>query len=187
MKILFVGRLVDFKDPVVFLKAARLLSSNAAETPHEFIIAGDGGLMKECKELARGFDNIHLLGWVKQEIVNDLMHQADVFCQLSPYENIWAATLISAMKHKKAIICTNVGYTSTFLKNDHHAILIPSRDHAGLAKAITRLSNDSELRRVLGENAFSFVQENLSVEKITDEIRHLLIHTVEQWKASRLT
>lgn len=185
MKILFVGRLVDFKDPVVFLKAARLLSSNAAETPHEFIIAGDGGLMKECKELAGGFDNIHLLGWVKQEIVSDLMDEADVFCQLSPYENIWAATLISAMKHKKAMICTNVGYTSTYLKNDCHVILVPPRDYAGLASAITKLSNDSELRRMLGENAFSFVQENLSVEKITDEIRHLLIHTVEQWKASR--
>ena len=134
--------------------------------------------MKECKELARECDNIHLLGWLKQETVNDLMSETDIFCQLSPYENLWSSTLISAMKCKKDIICTNVGYTSTYLKNGHHAILIPPRDHVGLASAITRLSNDSELRCMLGENAFSFFQENLSVEKITDEIRQLLVNTV---------
>lgn len=182
---LFVGRLVDFKDPITFVKAARLLSNSMAETPHQFMIAGDGELMKECKELASGCGNIHLLGWMKQETVNGLMDQADVFCQLSPYENIWAATLISAMKHKKAIVCTNVGYTSTYLKHDYHAILIPPRDPSGLANAITRLSNDSKLRHMLEENAFSFVRENLSVEKITDEIRHLLMDTVGQWKTSR--
>jgi glycosyltransferase involved in cell wall biosynthesis len=80
---------------------------------------------------------------------------------LSPYENIWAATLISAMKHKKAVICTDVGYTRTFLKHGYHVILIPPKDPAALAEAITKLANDSELRRMLGENAHSFVKENL--------------------------
>jgi glycosyltransferase involved in cell wall biosynthesis len=186
LKILFVGRLVDFKDPIAFIKAARLLSSNSPETIHQFTIAGDGELMKECQELARGYDNIHLLGWVKQEIVNDLMDQSDVFCQLSPYENIWAATLISALKHRKAVICTNVGYTSNFLKHGYHVILVPPRDPAALAEAITKLANDSKLRRVLGENAYSFVKEILGVDRIADEIHDLLIRTVEQWKQSQL-
>jgi len=183
VKILFVGRLVDFKDPITFIKAACFLSDNKGKALHQFIIAGDGKLMKTCQGLARGHDNIHFLGWVKQEVVNDLMSQTDIFCQLSPYENIWATTLISAMKNKKAIVCTDVGYTSTYLKHDYHAILILPKDYAGLANAIDKLSNDSELRRMLGENTFSFVQENLSVEKIAGEVRRLLTYAKEQWNS----
>ena len=186
MKILFAGRLVDFKGPIIFIKAAQSLSQSMTETPHQFIVAGDGKLMKECRKLASGYSNINLLGWVKPETVNDLMDQSDVFCQLSPHENIWAATLISAMKHKKAIICTDVGYTGTYLTHNYNVLLIPPNDHVALAEAINKLANDSELRRKLGENAYSFVQENLSFEKITGEIRQLLAHTMEEWKRSQL-
>jgi len=187
LNILFAGRLIGFKDPVTFVKAARLLSQTLIEPAHQFVIAGDGELLEECRKLAFGYKNISVLGWVKPEKVDDLMIHADIFCQLSPYENLWASTLISAMKHKKAIICTNVGYTNTYLTHKYHAFLIPPNNHVALAEAIKNLANDNELRRMLGENAYSFVQENLSIERITDEIRQLLIHTVEQWKRGQLT
>lgn len=178
LNILFVGRLVDFKDPVTFVKAARLLGQNMIEPAHQFVIAGDGRLLEECRKLAFGYENISILGWVKPEEVNDLMSRADIFCQLSPYENIWASTLISAMKHKKAIICTNVGYTDTYLTHKYHVFLIPPNNHVALAEAINNLANDNELRCMLGKNAYSFVQENLSVEKIADQIRQLLIQSL---------
>jgi len=187
MKILFVGRLVDFKGPIIFIKAAQFLSQNTPENPHEFIVAGDGELMNECKKLASGYSNISLLGWVDQQTVNDLMDQADVFCQLSPYENIWAASLISAMKHKKAVICTDVGYTRTYLTHNYNVFLIPPNDHVALAEAIKKLANDSQLRHILGENARSFVRENLSVEKITGEIQQLLVQVVEQFREKRIS
>lgn len=184
MKVLFVGRLVDFKDPVTFIKAAQLLAY------HQFILAGDGELMKECVILAEGFGNICLLGWVKHEDVNALMDEADIFCQLSPYENIWASTLISAMKHKKAIVCTDAGCTKSFLKNYFHALLIPPRDHVALAKAITRLAVNDELRLGLGESASSLVEDTLSVERIVGEIHRMIanaVDTFEREKEGKLT
>jgi len=178
MNILFAGRLVEFKDPVTFVKAACLLSQNMTDPAHQFIIAGDGELLEECKKLAFGYDNVSILGWVKPEKVSELMSQADIFCQLSPYENLWATTLISAMKYKKAIICTRVGYTDTYLTHGQHVLLIPPKDHVALAEAIGILVNDDELRRTLGENAYSFVQQNLSIEKIADQIRQLLVQSL---------
>jgi glycosyltransferase involved in cell wall biosynthesis len=182
MNVLFVGRLVKFKDPVTFIKAARLLSQSKIESAYQFVIAGDGELLEECKKLALGHQNITLLGWVKPEKVMDLMSQADIFCQLSPYENIWATTLISAMKYKKAIICTNVGCTGKYLKHKYHVFLITPNDHVALAEAISILASDDDLRRTLGENAYSFVQENLSIEKITDQIRQLLTESLVERK-----
>jgi glycosyltransferase involved in cell wall biosynthesis len=178
MNVLFVGRLVKFKDPVTFVKAACLLSQSTNEPTYQFVIAGDGELLEECRKLAFGHENITILGWVKPEKVNDLMSRADIFCQLSPYENIWATTLISAMKYKKAIICTNVGYTGTYLRHKYHVFLITPSDHVALAEAINILANNDDLRRTLGENAYSFVQENLSIEKITDQIRQLLTQSL---------
>lgn len=179
MNILFAGRLVDFKDPVTFVKAARLLSQNMVEPAYHFVIAGDGDLLEECRKLALGYKNISILGWVKPEKVDELMIQADIFCQLSPYENLWASTLISAMKHKKAIICTAVGCTSTYLTHKYHAFLIPPSNHVALAEAIGVVANDSEIRRMLGENAYAFVQENLSMEKIANQIRQLLLQSLQ--------
>jgi glycosyltransferase involved in cell wall biosynthesis len=180
MKILFAGRLVDFKDPLTFIKAALLLNRDPTTEVHDFIVAGDGELLKACKQLAAKQANINLLGWIEQKKVTELMIQADVFCQLSPFENIWAASLISAMKHKKAIICTNVGYTNQFLKDGQNAILIPARDETRLAEAITALSENPELRGKLGTNAYTFVEEHLTVQKIATEIQNLLKKTVEQ-------
>jgi glycosyltransferase involved in cell wall biosynthesis len=179
LNILFAGRLVDFKDPVTFVKAARLLSQNMVEPAYHFVIAGDGDLSEECRKLALGYKNISILGWVKPEKVDELMIQADIFCQLSPYENLWASTLISAMKHKKAIICTAVGCTSTYLTHKYHAFLIPPSNHVALAEAIGVVANDSEIRRMLGENAYAFVQENLSMEKIANQIRQLLLQSLQ--------
>jgi glycosyltransferase involved in cell wall biosynthesis len=175
MKILFAGRLVDFKDPITFIKAACYDSTRK----FDFIVAGDGELMGICKKLAEDCKNVQMLGWLKQDAVNNLMREADIFCQMSPYENLWAATLVSAMKYKKAIICTNAGYTSKYLKPDYHAVLIPPRDSFALAEAIVRLSNDDKLRQTLGENAFSFVSEDLSTESIVKEIRDMLLNVVE--------
>lgn len=179
MNILFAGRLVDFKDPVTFVKAARLLNQNKTEPAHQFVIAGDGVLLEEIRKLAFGHKSISILGWVKPEKVDELMVHADIFCQLSPYENLWASTLISAMKHKRAIICTDVGYTNKYLVHKNHVFLIPPKDHVALAEAIKVLANDNEMRRTLGENAYSFAQENLSVEKIAGQIRQMLLQLLQ--------
>jgi glycosyltransferase involved in cell wall biosynthesis len=183
MNVLFVGRLVDFKDPVTFVKAARLLSEKN-EPSYQFVIAGDGVLLKEIKELSSGYKNISVLGWIRPEKVDELMVQADIFCQLSPYENLWASTLISAMKHKRAVICTDAGYTSKYLLHKRHVFLIPPRDHGALAKAIEILAKDNDMRSMLGENAYSFVEDNLSVEKIAGQIRQLLLQSLQSSQSS---
>jgi glycosyltransferase involved in cell wall biosynthesis len=184
LNIFFAGRLVGFKDPLTFVKAARLLSQNTNELAHQFVIAGDGELLEECRRLASGYKNISILGWVEPEEVDELMSQADTFCQLSPQENLWASTLICAMNHRKAVICTDVGYTGRYLKHKHHVFMIPPNNPTALAEAITVLANDDQMRQTLGENAYAFVQENLSLEKIANQIRQLLIQSLQAQKAS---
>jgi glycosyltransferase involved in cell wall biosynthesis len=175
LKILFAARLEAVKDPITFVKAGTQLPN------HEFIVAGDGSLKKQCEILAYGSNNIELLGWVNAETVGRLMKEADVFCQLDNVDNIWSSSLVAAMKNNKAVICTNTGFTSKYLKDNYHVLLISPQKCSELVSAIERMSNDPELRHRLGENARAYVDENLSIEKIVEEIRCLITSTVKDW------
>lgn len=167
MKILYAARLVNFKDPLTFIEAANKMPQ------HIFILAGDGPLMQKCKQKAG--NNTKILGWIPQTKVNQLMKNSDIFCQLSPTENIWSASLIAAMKNKMPIICTNAGYTQKYLKNRVHCLLVQPRNPNDIAKAIELLTKNQTLKEKLGENAYDYVQENLKTTKITKEIHNLLI------------
>lgn len=169
MKILFAARLTDFKDPLTFIKTSTLMQK------HQFIVAGSGKLMTKCREEAGS--NVKFLGWVTQTEVNQLMDECQIFCQLSPFENIWSSSLVGAMKHKMAIICTDVGYTRLYLQNMFNVLLIPSRNPKQLMLAIRKLVKDERLRFYLGENASLYVKERMCCGNILKSIE-LLVHSI---------
>lgn len=171
MNVLFAARLVPFKDPITFVKAAKLRPQD------QFVLAGDGSLKTECLTIAPS--NLSILGWVNQQEALALIRDCDVFCQLSPTENIWSASLIQAMKNGKAIVCTDAGYTRTYLQDRVHALLIKPHKEVELALALADLENKS-FRERLGENAYKFVAENLSFEKISSEISNLIYEMVNE-------
>jgi len=166
MRVLFAARLVDFKDPITFIRASLVLPQ------HKFVVAGDGQLFDECRRMAGS--NVTFLGWVAQPVVNENMLNSEVFCQLSPVENIWSSSMILAMKYRKAIVCTNVGYTPRFLKDGVHALMIPARDENALVDALIKLQHD-DLRLTLGTNAYQYYREFLDMPTIAGKI-HDLVH-----------
>jgi glycosyltransferase involved in cell wall biosynthesis len=176
MKILFAGRLVDFKDPITFVKASILLPE------HKFFLAGSGVLMEECKKLAP--KNLKILGHITQLDVNSLMNNCDIFCQLSPYENIWASSLIGAMKHNLAIICTDSGLTKKFLSHNTNSLLIPSRSYKALVSAIRELE-EPKTRMKLVQNAKDYYNKNLSVDSICKNVQEIIHNTCLKTKGMK--
>jgi glycosyltransferase involved in cell wall biosynthesis len=170
-KVLFVGRLCEWKDPLLFIKAAKLLTYFSSEA--EFIVAGDGILAAECKKLAASCENIHLLGWVSEKEVSKLMQEADIFCQLSPYENIWASTLVNALKHGKAIVCTDTKFTRKLLSDNVNCVFVAS-DASELARKLKVLIENKDYREFLGCNAKRFYDDNLEPKKIVAAFFKLL-------------
>jgi glycosyltransferase involved in cell wall biosynthesis len=161
MKILFLGRLDDFKDPLTFIATAKLCNE------HTFLLCGDGPLMAECKKRAEHIENLQVLGWVDRKI----MGECDVFCQLSPVENLWAASMIESMYQKVPIIATNVGYTDKYMKG--RAILIQPESPKALAKAIKQYE-DPELRKKMASEAYKFAKKELSLKNIAKEFTEVL-------------
>jgi glycosyltransferase involved in cell wall biosynthesis len=54
--------------------------------------------------------------------------------------------------------------------DEQTGLLIPPQDSAALEQAITRLAEDSALRKRLGEAGRQWVVENVSIEKYLDKV-----------------
>jgi glycosyltransferase involved in cell wall biosynthesis len=144
----FIARLVDWKDPLTFVKALPHVIKE--EDKVKFLLIGGGPLMPEIKKLVAILGIQHyiiLTGPTTQ--VPAFLSISHIFVTLSPIENIWSTTLIEAMIAGIPCIVTRAGSTEKVLTHLRNAYLIPVKDEEALAGAIIRLLRDSTLRERL--------------------------------------
>lgn len=79
--------------------------------------------------------------------------ESDIFVLPSLYESS-AACLVEAMFAGLPIIATDVGGVHEFIKDGENGILIPSKDSQSLAKAVSSLIKNADMREKMGEESF---------------------------------
>jgi glycosyltransferase involved in cell wall biosynthesis len=132
-----------------------LLEAHASlreRVPAVLVIAGDGPERGRLEAHSRtlGDDAVHFLG--ERDDVASLLAQCDVFAMSSDNEGTPLA-LIEAMSAGRAIVATDVGGIPAMTPDRECALLVPARDPAALADALTRLARDPALRERLGSRA----------------------------------
>lgn len=108
MEILFVGRMVDQKDPLTFIKVCRAL--NNMNLPVKFTMIGDGPLKETVEKLALkwNINNIEILGQVSHYQVLKTYERAHVL--LSPSrEEAMSLVILEAVSRGLYTITTRVG------------------------------------------------------------------------------
>lgn len=146
-KIVYVGRIVEVKNPIGLLKAFKAFHDKYPNAVLQFI--GDGDKKEEAKEFV---DNNKLLEAVEflgtQDNVYKYLHEADMFTLLSLYEGIPMA-LIEAMGTGLPIVATKVGGIPDMLKDQESALLVDV-DEEQIAGAFMELAQNEEKRARLG-------------------------------------
>ena len=104
LKIIFVGRFVDQKDPITFLKALNSLKNH---NDFRALVIGKGYLLNKMKNYI--FENklskkIKIIGWKKNPY--KYIKNADILVSSSKFEGL-PNTLIETVALKKPIISTN--------------------------------------------------------------------------------
>jgi len=127
---------------------------------YHLLIIGDNKkqnaeLEKRCHDLGIK-DKVTFTGALYYDEVPGKLRQADVL--VAPYPKIddfyfSSLKVFEYMAAGKAIIASNIGQLSTILTHEKTALMVPPGDGAALGNALTRLKNDPELRRRLGERA----------------------------------
>jgi len=168
----FVGRLIDCKAVDLLLEAFREV---LARTPATLDVAGDGPLRRrwEARSKELGLDGaVRFLGWVVQEDCAELLRRSDVLVLPSLHE-CGGAVVLEAMATALPVIAANWGGPADYLDGSCGILVDPSSRTAfveGLARAMTLLATNPDLRRELGQAGRKRVARDFEWEKKIEDL-----------------
>lgn len=163
----FIGRLDEQKGIIPFIKDLSKYKDKFNDSV--ILLVGNGSQEDEVKRLIKelGLDGLFILTGF-QEKVNVFYPIIDVFFLPSLYEGL-PMVLLEAMAFKKTIISMNVGSISEVI-NKNTGILIDAGDYDRFINELIRIKNNDNLSRVLGENAFKFIEGSFNIDIYINKI-----------------
>ncbi len=152
LKIIFIGRLVDQKDPMTFLNALKILKKKIL---FRSIIIGKGVYFQEVKKFIDKEElkkDVRIIKW--QSNPYKYMKYSDLLVSTSKFEGL-PNTLLEALCLKKFVISTNCPTgPKEILSNGRGGILFNVGDYKDLAKKIIFFSNNK--RRLMSKINFAY-------------------------------
>lgn len=184
-RILYLGRLVDFKGPLEVISAFEKASNMGMEG--ELIIAGGGEMENECKDIIKKSiyrDNIKLIGWVDKAQANDLYRNADVFTAHNKKDKntnqveAFGVTIIEAMSYGLPVITGSSGGVTDSVVDSETGFLIEPGDVNNHAQKFFDLYQDKNLRKEMGEKARLRIKEKFSPDKERENF-HAILQSIQ--------
>ena len=143
--LLSTGRLADQKGLEYLLQAAHLMSGHS-KVRFKIVFAGTGLLESHLKQLAEDLglrEQVRFLGF--RNDIGDLLLASDIVVLPTLHEGLSIA-LLEAMAAGKPIVTTTVGSNLEATHHGRAALLVPSKNPAALARAVTQFLRNSSLR-----------------------------------------
>ena len=178
VRVLHLGRLVDFKSPDRTIKAFEIAKSRGLDG--RLTIAGDGPLRVTCELLklrSEWRDSIEILGPVTAQHAGELIAAADVFTQhnikgeISRQSECLGVSVIEAMAAGLAVVGTRSGGVLETVVDGTTGVLVDPGDVEGQASALLHLSNDPDLRQRLGHAARIHVKQHFGEDREARALR----------------
>ena len=169
IKIAFVGRLTEPKDPILLLKAFNELEKKLKEKS-EILIIGEGEKRKKLEDFIKKHnleEKVKLLGELPREKVFEILRESQIFILTSNYEG-FPRTVLEAMNFGLAIIASEVGGIKEAI-GSNCGILVKRGDEEGIKNALEKLLKNPSLARKLGQNAQKRAKEYFSLEKMLEK------------------
>jgi glycosyltransferase involved in cell wall biosynthesis len=163
-----VGRLVDWKGPDYFIRAAAQVTGSVPEA--RFLLVGDAvfgekqyvDYLKDlCRELGLE-DRVAFTGF--REDVLDIMSALDVVVHASVQPEPFGQVLLEAMAEGRPVVATTGGGVSEIVDDEVTGLLVPPRDSQAMAEAITAILLDKDRARRMGAAGLRKVQQSFTVD-----------------------
>ena len=167
-------RLLWHKGVGVFVDAARRLRENGADA--KFTLVGDtdpenpGAVPRAQIE---AWDDEGPTEWWGRQPPSEMpsvLGQAHVVCLPSHYREGVPKVLIEAASCGRPIVTTDVPGCREIVNHEDTGFLVPPEDAEELARRIRQLLDDPDLRREMGRNGRSRVEENFTAQQVAGTI-----------------
>jgi glycosyltransferase involved in cell wall biosynthesis len=175
LKLIFVGRLIDWKALEIVFEAIQRLGGDPALS---FQIIGDGPMRQNWEKLSHGMELINIVtfsGWMDQVACARALEAADALVLPSLFES-GGAVVLEAMAMGLPVVATAWGGPLDYIDDTCGVLVRPdSREGlvSGFASAIRRLAHSPELRRRLGEAGYLRARQIFDWDKKIDRILEL--------------
>ncbi len=139
------------------------------------LVAGDVSLDDELQALVRSLrldEHLTLLG--RRADMPEVISAFDVFV-LSSHDEGMSNALLEAMAMEKAVVATDVGGTPEVVRHGHSGLLVPSKDPAALAAAVSELLEQPARATEMGRLGRGIVEERFSAQAMVRQMERLYV------------
>ena len=163
----------------IVLEAAGLLAEN---NDILFVIRGVGELASRLQGQVRSLNlkNVVLdTSFLSKDKLVALLHSADVFvlpmASASFVDDGLPTKVFEYQARGKPIICVSGGEPARYIKSTGSGLIVKPKDAYAFAEAVVRLYKDKKLAAELGRNGWRHVSQNLTAEKIGEQMYKVLV------------
>lgn len=142
------------------------------------IIGGAGRKKKDMEKLVKNLDieqHVKFIGWIQQDRVPEYFAASDIVANSTVYRHAGSIKVLESLSSGKPNVLCNIeslpGEDS--FPSEDIAVLVKPEDENDMARGILKLLNDEKLGKTLGNNAWNFIRDNFSVEKIAKDYKKL--------------
>ncbi|MFX1319759.1 MAG: glycosyltransferase [Promethearchaeota archaeon] len=167
--LLFVGRLVPYKDLHTLLRAFQHVHQQESQV--HLALAGSGPLKPSLQDLSTqlGISHaVHFLGILPRRRLRDIYTACDIFVLPSRSRSeAFGVVQLEAMAQEKPVVATTIGGIPYVVRHDKTGLLVPPSDVTMLAQALLRLVQNPHLREELGKAGRRRLLEHFTRESTT--------------------
>jgi colanic acid biosynthesis glycosyl transferase WcaI len=178
--VLYSGSIGQKQGIETLINAARIISAH--QNIH-LVICGEGPRIAQLQNSVVGFSNIHFLPLQPSESLNELLNMADMHVlpqKAAAADLVMPSKLLGMLASGRPVIaaCNEGSELYEIVKNV--GLVTAPEDPAKLAEKIIDLSEDEELRKILGAKGRDYVVKHFSFEKILNVMNENLNHLSSQ-------
>ena len=150
IKIIFVGRLANPKEPEALIKAYLDLPENL-KNKSEILIIGDGHKRKSLEALSMGNNKIKFCGSLPRDKTLEILKEADIFVLTSKWES-FGLTALEAMNFGLPVIVSDVGGLKEVV-DKYCGIFVEAGNVEEIKQALNKLLTHTQLVIQMGSAA----------------------------------
>ena len=174
--ITYIGWFEEFKGVQDLIQVIDLVNSDSdLGSKVEFRLAGMGSKFQEISSQvnSKSYNNVILLGWVKNEEKTKLLKDTDIYLQLSHVEG-FPNSILEAMASGKAVLCTNVGAVCDLVTDGVNGFTAPPHNPYEAYKKLIVLIEDQSIRLTIAKNAEKTVRDRFALEQAVEKFNIIL-------------
>lgn len=179
IQILFVGRLVEQKDPLTFIKACKAI--NALNIPVHYTMIGDGPLKSQVEKLAMQLDirNIEIMGQVSHYDVLKAYEKTDILI-LPSREEAMSMVILEAVSRGIYVISTAVSGNAHLIEENVNGNFVQFGQPQSISHAVADFYYNKFLKDYqYPEDLIIKLFDRYSWEKVVDQYLDML-HAISE-------